>query len=174
MPPPHTSQERAVFSRRGSCSGQGQAQQVEAQTGGQNKGADCNGGAVWGLGFHLVCSLESSLQLNSSPQATAQPTSTRTAVSGDQGPKGSPRHPGFPCLPRLRTSDLAKRAFPHRGLASPSARLVIWGAHCPWTVRQEGDHSPPQLPPWPWFRQDPPMTLLVTCGPSLPPAPAGS
>lgn len=34
VPPPRTFQERAVFSWRGSCSGQGQAQQVEAQTGG--------------------------------------------------------------------------------------------------------------------------------------------
>ena len=95
-----TFQEGVLFSWCGSCPGQGQAQQV-AQTWGPNKGADCNGEAVWGFSFHLICLLESSVQLNSSPQATAQPTSTRTAGSGDQGPKGSPRHPGLPLLTKI-------------------------------------------------------------------------
>ena len=48
---------------------------------------------------------------------------------------------------------------------------AIWGAHCLWAVKQEGDHSPsPLTSSLALVQAGPSVSLLVTYGPSLPAA----
>lgn len=50
----------------------------------------------------------------------------------------------------------------------PGFPSMIWGACCPWTVKQDGDHSAPCFFPGLGFRLGAPLSLPVTYSPSPP------